>query len=277
MKERLKRFLKSIGIYHPLQSSYRNSLSFLRNLTYRITYNKYKGSGFVCNFCGAAYQKFVPEYPSLDIQHAINSNNVIAGYGENVFCPNCLSKNRERLLKDVIDHFLEIRNKKVLHFSPEKHLYRYLKTQANIVTIDISPGFYKTIDPAILYGDATSLQFEDQSFDIVLANHILEHIPEDLKAMKEILRVLRNDGVAILQAPWSESLPATIEDPYIADPEKQARLYGQKDHVRIYSLNDYVARLRAAGFKTKVIPCESLEQFKIHAIQEREVVVLGYK
>jgi predicted SAM-dependent methyltransferase len=202
---------------------------------------------------------------------------VIAGYGENVFCPNCLSKNRERLLKDVIDHFLDIRNKKILHFSPEKHLYRYLKNHANVLTIDIEPGFYKTIDPSIVYGDATSLQFEDQSFDIVLANHILEHIPEDMKAMKEIFRVLRNDGVAILQVPWSETLPATIEDPYIADPEKQARLYGQKDHVRIYNLTDYVARLCAAGFNTKVIPSESLQKFKIHAIQEKESVVLGYK
>jgi SAM-dependent methyltransferase len=277
MKENLKKLLKSIGIYHPLQSSYRNSLFFLQNLKYRITYKKYKGSGFVCNFCGAAYQKFVPEYPSLDIEQAINSNNVIAGYGENVFCPNCLSKNRERLLKDVMDHFLDLRNKKVLHFSPEKHLYQYLKTRANVTTIDILPGFYKTIDSSIVYGDATSLQFEDESFDLVIANHILEHIPEDLKAMKEMYRVLRNGGVAILQVPWSEILPATIEEPYIADPQRQARLYGQKDHVRIYSLNDYVARLSAAGFNTKVIPYESLEQFKIHAIQEKEHVVLGYK
>lgn len=277
MKESFKSILKQFGIYHPLQSAYRNFLFFINKLTYRVTYFKYKGSGFVCNFCGAVYEKFVPEYPSHDIENAIYSNKVIAGFGENVFCPRCVSKNRERLIKDVMDHYLHISDKKILHFSPEKNLYGYLRTQAMVTTIDISPGFYKTIDPSISYGDATNLRFEDNSFDIVVANHMLEHIPEDIKAMKEIIRVLKNDGVAVLQVPWSETLPETIEDPFITDPKKQAALYGQKDHVRIYTLNDYVNRLQLAGFYVQVIPCEALKQFRVHAIQENEPVVLGYK
>jgi SAM-dependent methyltransferase len=277
MKESFKTLLKKAGWYHPLQSSYRNFLSWSSRLKYRFTYRKYKGSGFVCNFCGASYRKFVPEYPSADIKEAIISNKVIAGYGENVFCPNCMSKNRERLVKAVMGHYLDIRGKKILHFSPEKNLYRYLKTQCEVITVDISPGFYKTTDPAITYADATGLHFEDKSFGIVVANHILEHIPDDLKAMSEIYRVLKNGGVAILQAPWSEALPATIEEPFITDPQKQAKLYGQKDHVRIYTLNDYIKRLHSVGFDIKLIPCDSLKQFRIHAIQEREPAVLAYK
>lgn len=277
MKENLKAILKMTGLYHPLQSSYRNFLLFLTRFKFRVTYGKYRGSGFVCNYCGAVYRQFAPEYPGVDIEQAINSNKVIAGFGENVYCPNCLSKNRERLVKVVMDHYIDCANKDILHFSPERHLYKCLKKRARVTTIDIEPGFYKTIDASILQGDATGLQFADNSFDILIANHILEHIPEDVKAMREMFRVLRNGGVAVLQAPWSQTLSATIEDRSIADPEKQARLYGQKDHVRIYTLQDYVSRLTSAGFTVKVIQANELTVFSCYAIQEGEPVVLGYK
>ena len=107
MKEQIKTFLKKLGLYHPLQSNYRATLDLIRRVKNKLTYNKYKGSGFTCNYCGAVYQRFVPHYPAADIAEAINSNKVIAGYGENVFCPNCMSKSRERLIKVAIDNFLE--------------------------------------------------------------------------------------------------------------------------------------------------------------------------
>ncbi|MCG2613002.1 methyltransferase domain-containing protein [Terrimonas sp. NA20] len=277
MKEQLKSILKSIGVYHPLQSLYRSILRNFENLRYKITYNRYKGKGYTCNFCNATYSKFVPEYPSQEISNAIYTNKVIAGYGENVFCPNCLSKNRERLVKDVLDNFIHFQEKKILHFSPEKHLFRYLKPLSDITTIDIFPGFYKYIDKKIIYGDATDLRFADNSFDIVIANHILEHIPDDRKAMKEIHRVLLKGGVALLQCPWSVSLAKTIEDPSINDKAKQAELYGQADHVRIYTLEDYIERLKHSGFTVRTIPYEELLQFSRHATQVGEPVVLAYK
>jgi SAM-dependent methyltransferase len=277
MKEQIKSLLKSIGIYHPLQSSYRSLLRFFQRVQYKIAYNKYKGEGYVCNFCKASYSKFVPEYPSPEIANAIYSNDVIAGYGENVFCPACLSKNRERLVKDILENYLQVEKKNILHFSPEKHLFRYLQPLSNVTTVDIFPGFYKSIDKKIMPGDATALSFPDDQFDLVIGNHILEHIPDDHKAMKEIYRVLRHGGVAILQCPWSASLSHTIEDPAISNADKQAELYGQSDHVRIYTLTDYVERLRGAGFSVKIIPYSELLRFRKHATQEREPVVLAYK
>ena len=277
MKEQIKTFLKKLGLYHPLQSNYRATLDLIRRVKNKLTYNKYKGSGFTCNYCGAVYQRFVPHYPAADIAEAINSNKVIAGYGENVFCPNCMSKSRERLIKVAIDNFLDVENKELLHFSPEKKVFKYLKNKARVTTADISPAFYKNIDPSIRFADATKLEFDDNSFDVVIANHILEHIPDDLKAMKEIYRVLKDNGVAILQVPWSQTLATTIEDPLINDPVMQARLYGQKDHVRIYTLDNYTTRLGKAGFKVKVIPYSALMQFSMHALQENEPLVLGYK
>lgn len=277
MRENIKSLLKKIGVYHPLQSSYRSSLSAFRRIKFQIGYRKYKGTGFVCNYCGAVYSRFVPEYPDKDIREAIEGNAVIAGFGENVFCPNCLSKNRERLVKHVMESYIDFTGKKILHFSPEKNLHKHLSAHAHVTTIDLEPGFYKAIDSTIIQGDATRLQFADNSFDVVVANHILEHIPDDVKAMSEILRVLKKDGVAVLQVPLSTTLQTTIEDVTINDPKKQAALYGQKDHVRIYTLEDYTHRLRTAGFIVRVITPEELAKFRIHAIQENEPVVLGYK
>jgi len=116
MQAQFKTFLQELRLYHPLQSSYRSALSFLSIRYHRFRYARYKGEGFVCNFCGVAYQKFVPEYPSPEIRPAIDGHHVIAGYGENVYCPRCGSRNRERLLKAVIESRLPIRGKKILHF-----------------------------------------------------------------------------------------------------------------------------------------------------------------
>lgn len=95
--------------------------------------------------------------------------------------------------------------------------------------------------------------------------------------MKEMYRVLNDKGLAILQVPYSETLDTTIEEPDINDPIRQAALYGQKDHVRIYAKNDYMQRLQKAGFHVDVLTPETLSSFRIHAIQENESVFLCSK
>ena len=277
MKTVLKKILQQLAIYHPLQTFYRSCISAVTNHYYKLVYEKYKGKGFKCNFCNVTYQQFVPEYPYTAIANALTSYQVIAGYGPNVYCPNCMSKNRERLVLAVLQHTLTIDNKKILHFSPEKNLHNYLATKANVTSVDIIPGFYKKIDSSITYADATNLQFENESFDMIIANHILEHIPEDIIAMKEMYRVLNTGGMAILQVPYSKKLTATIEEPFIKDPTKQEHLFGQKDHVRIYALTDYVHRLTISGFIVTVLTPPMLAQYAIHAIQAQESVILCYK
>jgi hypothetical protein len=280
MKEYLKSLLKRVNLYHPLQSFYRNVRNRMRIQFLRITYASFATTQppfFKCNFCGATYKKFVPEYPGPDIASAINDNRVIAGFGDNVYCPRCLSKNRERLLKAVVETHLSIAGQRVLHFSPEKHLYRFITATAAVTTVDLTPGFYRNIDSSVRYADATSLPFADGSFDLLLANHVLEHIPEDRTAMKEMYRVLDKKGCAILQVPYSETLSTTIEDPLINDPARQAALYGQKDHVRIYSKADYIQRLQHAGFQVEVLTPATLAPFRIYAIQENECVFLCHK
>jgi len=277
MKEFIKKILKSLGIYHPLQTSYRRLVQETTSVVWKCRYRQYRGEGYECNFCHARYRRFVPEHPPADCRAAIENNNVVAGYGEQVYCPACLSKNRERLIKEVIARYLQPARKNILHLSPEKHLHRYLRTMATVTSVDLEPGFYRAIDPNIGYADATKLPFKNNEYDILIANHVLEHIPQDQQAMREFFRVLKPGGVAVLQVPLSLSLPTTIEDPFIQDPRRQAALYGQRDHVRIYSLNNYIERLQNSGFRVRVIPPAELAIFERYAIQENESAILAIK
>jgi len=269
MKEWIKKILQGWDIYHPLQSFYRTSILTIQKLVYRTLYIKYKGKGFTCNVCRYVYEKFVSDMPDKLNRDAITKYKVIAGYGKNIICPNCLSTARERLVLAFL-YETELENKKVLHFSPEKNIYNYLKRHAIVTTADLFPRFYKTIDKKISKVDATSIDFDDEQFDIVIACHIMEHIPDDKAAMQEIYRILKCGGKAILQVPYSENLLYTVETPGINEPELQQKLYGQKDHVRIYALHDYVDRLKFTGFEVQIVSYPELKHLYNNAIQKKE-------
>ena len=269
MKEFLKNILKSVGLYHPLQGWYRHKLFKARSSRIYFDYEEYKGYGLVCNVCGSSYKKFAPDEPNKEDREALAKHNVIAGYGENVFCPNCMSKSRERLIIAIFGH-IDLFGKKILYFSPERNVWKVIKNQTAPITVDLFPEFYTRVDSDIKKADATDLKYPDESFDMVIGNHIMEHIPDDRKAMREIYRVLKPGGQAVLQIPFSTTLENTIEEPSINDPKRQSKLFGQRDHVRIYQLNDYLSRLREVGFTVHYIPHEELKEFHKHAIQKGE-------
>lgn len=270
MKDTIKNILKKLNLYYVIQGLYRNLLFYLFVLYNRIKYSKYKGHGYTCNFCNYQYKIFAPRYASVEDTPALEKYQVIGGDGENVYCPFCGSTCRERFVLQVLKERINCTNKKVLHLSPEKKIFDFLKTKSSVITADIEPGFYKLIDKNVLYADATTLPFENEMFDIVIANHVMEHIPDDSKAMREIFRVLKQNGNAIMQIPFSEIIDNTIEDPLISDPQKQSELFGQKDHVRIYNIKSYVRRLENAGFNVKYIKPEELNDWKKFAVQSRE-------
>lgn len=271
MKHLLKKIFKKLGVYYFLQGEYTNTLFILQRNKNRKLYKSFKGKGFVCNNCGNSYSRFVPVYPSEANREAITKNEVINGYGENIYCPYCMCGARERLVLAVLQQQIDIDDKKILHLSPEKSIYQYIAPRANVITGDIEPGFYKRTAPDIITLDATAFTFDDNSFDIIIGNHMLEHIPEDYKAMKEFYRILKPGGTAILQVPYSQSIPATLEEPYINDRERQSKLFGQNDHLRIYQLDDYMQRLRNAGFKVKFTTPEELHtKFPLYIFQPGE-------
>lgn len=159
-------------------------------------------------------------------------------------CPNCGSNERARFAYVVMSDRLN-GTERVLHFAPEKALTAWLKSRVrDYVSADINPA---VADHVI---DITEIAFPDNSFDLVWCSHVLEHVPDDGKAMREIHRVLRPGGIAMIQVPlWHD---VTDEDIAVTDPEERIRRFYQKDHVRLYGY-DIEDRLREAGFSVEVV------------------------
>jgi ubiquinone/menaquinone biosynthesis C-methylase UbiE len=123
--------------------------------------------------------------------------------------------------------------------------------------------------------DLTGLCFSDVAFDLVVCNHVLEHIPDDRVAMRELLRVMRPGGLAVLQVPIGLSLAASREDAKVVSEEERLHHFGQADHVRIYCASDYVARLQRAGFAVEQFRFAEkfgAEQARFHGVDPRETL-----
>lgn len=175
------------------------------------------------------------------------------GYGkqrDNVLSPSTLSLERHRLL------WLYLKNEttlfeqelKVLHFAPEQAFYKRFREMKNLdyVTTDLNSPL------ADVKADICNLPFSDNSFDFILCNHVLEHIPDDKKAMQELFRILKPGGTAIVQIPQDLSREKTFQDDSITDPKERAQIFGQYDHVRVYG-RDYFDRLRDIGFEVEEV------------------------
>ena len=203
-----------------------------------------KGDRYTDPIDGKSFRKFLPY-----------------GYGNqrpNVLSPSTLSLERHRLLwlylKNETDFFTG--SHKVLHMAPEQCFLDVFKSMKNLdyVTADL---YSPIVD---VKANLLDLPFEDESFDFILCNHVLEHIQDDSKAMSELYRVMRKGGSGIFQVPQDISREKTYEDFSITEPEERAEHFGQYDHVRIYGM-DYFARLRKVGFRVEeVVYSEKLDE-----------------
>jgi SAM-dependent methyltransferase len=141
-----------------------------------------------------------------------------------------------------------IQGASVLHFAPETHISRRITEQqpSTYIKADLSPS-----SSEIQAIDVTRLPFAQNSFDMVICNHVLEHVPDDRKALAELFRVLNPNGYAILQTPYSVLLQNSFCDPSINTDKLRNRLYGQEDHVRIYG-RDLFLKIEEAGFELQI-------------------------
>ncbi|HEY9116965.1 MAG TPA: methyltransferase domain-containing protein [Roseivirga sp.] len=191
-----------------------------------------RGKNVECPICEISYRKFLP-YGRLNPR-------------PNALCPDSLSLERHRLmwlyLKDRTDFFTEPH--KLLHIAPELCFIKRFKAMENLdyTTADLESPL------ADVKMDVHDIPFEDNTFDVVFCNHVMEHVDDDIKAMSEIHRVLKPGGWAIIQSPQDYSREETLEDPSITDPKERERVYWQNDHVRLFGL-DYGKRLEKAGFQ----------------------------
>jgi SAM-dependent methyltransferase len=186
--------------------------------------------------CNKSFKKFLP-YGRINPR-------------ENALCPNCLSLERHRLiwlyLKEKTSFFNHPLH--VLHIAPEAcFISRFEKLHGDqYITADIESPLAK------VKMDIHEIPFDQNTFDVVLCNHVLEHVRDDIKAMNEIQRVLKPGGFAILQIPFFHPVPdVTFEDHAITDKREREKIFGQDDHVRKYG-KDYPKRIQQAG----LIPLE---------------------
>ncbi|MGQ9586560.1 MAG: class I SAM-dependent methyltransferase [Anaerolineae bacterium] len=195
---------------------------------------RFFGFAVRCPCCGGRFRTFL-------------STGVMAR--PNARCPRCNSVERHRLLwlylQERTDFFSAKR--RVLHVAPEPFLQDRFQALPNLkyVSLDLEAPW------AMLRADVTEMPCRDEAFDVILCYHVLEHVPQDRKAMGELFRVLRPGGWAILQVPLDPARETTFEDPAVCTPEARKRVFGQSDHVRIYG-RDYKERLEGAGFQVRV-------------------------
>ena len=162
----------------------------------------------------------------------------------------------------------------MLHLAPE---YCYIKRFKSLNNLDYVTGDLNS-PWADHHFDVHAIPFDDDSFDVLMANHLMEHVYDDYKVLSEFYRVLKPGGWGILQVPIDWNNPQTEEDKSVTDPAERERLYWQSDHVRLYGFENYPDRLRGAGFDVEIVDMEKqlgLETYKKYCLgEERWVFVV---
>lgn len=195
----------------------------------------YAGSNVYCPCCGKRHRKFLAT--------RANTNHV---------CPSCGSFERQRLLILYLDRQLSIfeRKLRVLHFAPEPCLYDRLKAAPGLDYVTADLENMPLVDIRL---DITEMACPDEAFDLILCSHVLEHVEDDGRALREMRRVIRRGGCVVLQHPIDPDRDRTLEDPAITDPGQRLHAFGQADHVRRYGW-DFGERVQAAGFEVTRVP-----------------------
>lgn len=224
----------------------------------------YRGSAVTCPVCETGFRTFLP-------YGRINSR-------PNALCPNCLSLERHRLiwiyLREKSNFFKQKLH--VLHIAPEAcYIKRFERIHSDFyITADIESPLAK------VKMDIHEIPFPENTFDVVLCNHVLEHVRDDIKAMREIHRVLKPGGFSILLVPFfSPMSDVTFEDNSITDPREREKIFGQDDHVRKYG-RDYSRRIEQAGLKAVEDPFvnELSDEFrKKYGLAKGEIIYKGVK
>lgn len=195
---------------------------------------------------------------------------------KNAKCPVCGSVVRQRTLwlymqehKDILGEGQDI---KILHFAPERPVFNKISMIEGVdyYPVDINPEFYGIRDVV----DITNIQYEDNFFDLIICYHVLEHIPDDIKAMSELFRVLKPSGKALINVPFDKAREVTLEDEKYNTPELREKYYEQFDHVRLYG-KDYVKRLEKVGFHVDTVHPNvnrSAHELKIYGVGADETI-----
>ena len=242
MYSALKKFAKAI---FPKRLLYKYEVP----LRYLFAF-QYRGKNNKCTICDHSFKKFIP----------LNKKEIL--------CPFCGSRARTRRLYQLLWDRSLLKGK-VLHFSPSRSLYRILKKNRNIeyFSSDFEDEFI-----AEYHYDITNIDSADNTFNLIICYHILEHIIEDEKAMSELYRVLRPGGICLIQTPFQKGADI-YEDHSIVTREERLKAFGQEDHVRVYSVKGLANRLGKNSFKS--VEIEEFEENAYFGLIKETIITVG--
>jgi SAM-dependent methyltransferase len=230
-----------------------------------------------CYICGEQFEKFSRYRINKDNDHLAGYFQSVGSDTENFGCYYCNCNDRERhlfMFFDKISFWDNFINTRILHFAPEPPLSQRIEQLSPVeyIKCDLFPkNDWRKID-------VTKIDFEDNYFDILICNHVIEHIPNYLLALQEISRVLKVNSIAILQTPYSELLHNHFEDPGINTNELRLLFYGQEDHVRIMSKKQFFDEL-AQYFTVNIIKNQSFfsdEDCTKYGVNSREDLIMVF-
>jgi SAM-dependent methyltransferase len=225
----------------------------------------YRGSAVECPVCERSFSKFL-SYGS-EVAHR-----------ENVLCPYDLTLERHRLMWLYLQretNFFTAANLKVLHIAPEQCFLPHFKKQKNLdyITADL-------VSPiADLHFDLHDIPLEDNQYDVVFCNHVMEHVDDPIRCMSELQRVMKPGGWAIMQVPQDMTRKETYEDPSITSPSEREKHFWQKDHVRLFGL-DYPKWLEKSGFKVDAFDMNKdwePTEVKKYRLMKKEILYIANK
>jgi SAM-dependent methyltransferase len=219
----------------------------------RLISLQYKGSKHQCEICKTKLNRFIKIKPN------------------DLLCPACGSRSRTRRLYNLLlkDNALQ---GNVLHFSPSRSLYRIFKKLTNITYFSTDFENEFLADYTI---DIRNITFPDNYFTTIICFHILEHLHEDIIAMKELYRVLNANGTCYIQTPFK--IGTIYEDTSIISESERAEAFGQKDHVRIYSVEGLKERLELVGFKVSIIKFTTKTEDNYLGYRSPETILIASK
>ena len=229
---------------------------FIRKMVYLLFY---KGRNTKCLICSAKSKKFI---------HISFYNS------DDKICPSCGALSRSRALGVYVKKNFKDQSRKILDFSPHRSLNDFFKSIfENYISSDFENQFY-----AQKSYDITQINEADQSFDLIICFHVLEHVLEDKKAFKELNRVLKSDGHLLIQVPLKKG--ETYQDNSIISKEGRLKAFGQEDHVRIYGEDSLQLILKESGFTANpidIVKEYNREEKKLYGFSENEIIYMCRK
>jgi len=231
---------------------------YVKEIIRQIEMRAFRGDNVHCIICDSSFRSF-------------------STYGvekrKNARCLNCNSLERHRLLWKYLNSKTNLFNRKIkmLHFAPQRLFLRLFSKNENIeyTPCDIQPETYEYYGiTKITKADVMKIPFDDNSFDVVMCNHVLEHVENDKLAMSELYRVMKKGGWGIFQVPLDYDRESTYEDKNITDSKGREKAFGQYDHLRVFG-RDYKDRLASVGFKV-------IEDDYVNSFSQEEIKRNGF-